>query len=268
VTVRLPYSKVETVNTTQSIETTRTDRGISLRAAASAAAISEKRWRDVVKGDPAPDDTLAKMALAVGLTPTDLTDDPDHPTLPDLVADLTPAYEASVNMRHRIGYLARRVLPDHNYVTARDLSRAAGVAVGVARGFLDGDPWPTTPQLEKLCTALGWDFQRVDDLVWSGTDPNAVTAPSLSSRSAHTPASAAPAATTSAAGTMEPLWRDHEDRITALEQALTDYLAHPTTEEAARVKRRLQDPPVDPPQEAFELAADWPDRDKPAPGKV
>lgn len=247
------------MNATQVIENTRTERGISIRAAASAAAISEKYWRDVAKGAPAPDDTVAKMALAVGLTPTDVTGDPDRPALPDVVADITPAYEASVEMRHRIGLLAKRAMPEHNYVTGRDLARAAGVAIGVARGFLDGDPWPTTPQLEKLCAALGWDYQRVDDLVWSGSDPNAVTAPSLSTKATTTWS----ATERPAQPTLDLEWAETvEDRLERLEQALADYLQHPTTEEAARVMRRLKEPPVDPPQQAYDLAADWPDRER------
>ncbi|MDI3330660.1 MAG: hypothetical protein QJR09_07990 [Micrococcus sp.] len=248
------------MNAPEIIEQARLDRGLSLRAAATAAAISDSRWRQVAKGEPAPDDTLAKMALAVGLTPTDLTGDPDHPHLPDLIADITPAYEASVNMRHRIGALAQSVMPEHRYLTPRDLSRAAGVAKGVAEGFLDGHPWPTTPELEKLCVALDWDPKRVDGLVWSGRDPNAVTAPSLSTKTTTTWADTP--ATEPAAPESGPTLQDHEERIARLEQALADYLASPTTEEAAQVLRRLQDPPVDPPREAFDLAADWPERER------
>jgi transcriptional regulator with XRE-family HTH domain len=67
----------------QAIEAARTRARLSIREAARRAEMSEGRWRQIVRGyhlaagvvvpDYGPDDTIARMAHAVGLTPTDLT---------------------------------------------------------------------------------------------------------------------------------------------------------------------------------------------------
>jgi transcriptional regulator with XRE-family HTH domain len=192
------------MNAPERIGLARKEAKLSLRAAGSAAGISDKWWRDVVEGAPADDDTLAKMALAVGLTPADVTGDPEYPGLPDLVAKLTPAYEASVEMRARIGLLAREAMAELKLDT-QGLAEAAGVRPPVASGFRKGQPWPTAPELAKLCRVLHWDAQAVEDLIWSGTKPATITGTSLVTNQA---------------------WRAGiEARISDLEQTLAEFLS-------------------------------------------
>lgn len=78
------------------IQERRTRRGLSFRAAGTAAGISEARWRQLESGsrdirgvhveEPAPDKTLARMAYATGVTPQELKDH-DRPEAAQLLED-------------------------------------------------------------------------------------------------------------------------------------------------------------------------------------
>jgi hypothetical protein len=109
------------------IEQRRDRLGMSKRAAAALAGISEARWRQLENGgrefggawisEDAPDPTLARMALAVRLAPADI--EPFSPRTAQMLGDLIAEREAGG--RQDADDAARMVeaLPDSRSLSGR-----------------------------------------------------------------------------------------------------------------------------------------------------
>jgi len=98
----------------------------SIRQAAASAGISEARWRQLESGsrstplgyapEPAPPATLARMALAVGVTPAELRDD-GYPEAAVILEELAAEHAAQA---------------DADEAAAAEGARAAGEARGLS----------------------------------------------------------------------------------------------------------------------------------------
>ena len=115
----------------QLIEQRRDRLGMSKRAAAALAVISEARWRQLENGyreirgvpvtEEAPDQTLARMALAVRLAPEDI--EPFSPRAALMLADLMA--ERNASSQQDADEAARMVgaLPANRMLSSRDRAR-------------------------------------------------------------------------------------------------------------------------------------------------
>lgn len=159
------------------IEAGRERANLSQRKAAALAGMADKWWRDIIRGADAPLDRLALMALAVGVQGKEAADAGDM-ELAQAIELNRGRYDAAYEMRRRVSELASQAAHELK-MSAADVAEAAKVASGPANNFLSGFGWPTEPEVTKLCAALGVNDSKVKNLIWSGSDPDAVTLESL-----------------------------------------------------------------------------------------